>query len=730
MQEFELKFGKAHIFYPEATPERCTAALLLDIDPVHLVREQHGPQAQYVNDRPYVASSLMSVALAHVYRSALNGQSNERPVLAATAIPFTARLAVVQCRGGESILRRLFEPLGYAVAAQAYPLDEQYPDWGQSNYFTLELTATIRLQDLLTHLYVLLPVLDAEKHYWIGPDEVEKLLRRGEGWLAQHPERDLIARRYLKVQRLVRAALLQLAEEDIPDPDAVEEAHAQEEAAIEQGLSLHQQRLGAVLAVIKNAGAQRVLDLSCGEGRLLELLLAEKSFTQIVGMDVSQRVLELAAKRLRLEQLSPVQRERVQLIHGALTYRNRRLAGYDAAAVVEVIEHLDAPRLATFERVLFEFAWPKMVVYGHTPVPEPEWLNRTINIDTGCVLGGRLTALRYPERELVSVPALRTYAELARPFLAPEPQAPLTAQQQHDDLLDIEGVLGKRFVSTRLHHNVTIREENAAAALEVMSRFAANPKWLVYLPPTMSPVETTQQPGLLEHPSEAFAYYRHEGVSQVVCEEKHMGSRAVVIVCRDEEVARERFGVMGEGIGICYTRTGRRFFNDPALETEFLARVRSAVDASGLWEDLKSDWLCHDPLFMATPYQVIDLTEPASQAVGVAWWEALTGRGGEGMVVKPLSFVARGRRGLIQPAVKCRGRDYLRIIYGPEYAAPEHLARLRSRSLARKRSLALREFALGVEALERFVQREPLYRVHECVFGILALESEPVDPRL
>jgi 3' terminal RNA ribose 2'-O-methyltransferase Hen1 len=254
--------------------------------------------------------------------------------------------------------------MGYTVIAEPYLLDEKYPDWGQSDYFTVTLTATQRVSALLTHLYVLLPVLDAEKHYWVGDDEVEKLLRHAQGWLTQHPEREFITRRYLKHKRkrLVRAALARLVEEEIPDPDAAEEAHAQEEAKIEQHLSLHEQRLGAVMAVLKNSRARRVLDLGCGEGRLLQLLLAEKSFTEIVGMDVSYRALEVAAERLHLDRLPPMQRQRIQLIHGALTYRDHRLAGYDAAAVVEVIEHLDSSRLPSFERVLFEFARPGLVV--------------------------------------------------------------------------------------------------------------------------------------------------------------------------------------------------------------------------------------------------------------------------------------------------------------------------------------------------------------------------------
>jgi protein phosphatase len=497
-----------------------------------------------------------------------------------------------------------------------------------------------------------------------------------------------------------------------------------------------------------------------------------------------------------------------------------------------------------------EYRGSAMVVYGHTPVPEPEWLNGTVNVDTGCVFGGKLTALRYPEREFVSVPARQTYCAPARPFLAADRQEALSAQQQHDDILDADDVLGKRIVSTRLQRNVTIREENATAALEVMSRFAADPRWLLYLPPTMSPCETSREPGLLEHPAEAFSYFRSQGVPQVVCEEKHMGSRAVVVVCRDQGVARERFGVAAGEAGIVYTRTGRRFFNDHGLETAFLDRLRSAMTKAGFWNDLQTSWACLDcelmpwsakaqallrsqyaavgaagtaalpevigaleqaaqrmqgddfakttgvldrfrgrqhcveqfvtayreycwnveavsdlklapfhllategrvhtnqdhvwhmetlaevcredaELLLATAFKVIDLTNVDSVAAGIDWWTELTGNGGEGMVVKPTDWIVRGKKGLVQPAVKCRGKEYLRIIYGPDYDSRENLSRLRGRSLGRKRSLALREFALGIEALERFVRREPLRRVHECVFGVLALESEPVDPRL
>ena len=493
-----------------------------------------------------------------------------------------------------------------------------------------------------------------------------------------------------------------------------------------------------------------------------------------------------------------------------------------------------------------EYRGTATVVYGHTPVAEPQWINRTINIDTGCVFGGKLTALRYPEKELVSVPAHQTYYQPAKPLRDEGTERATLKTETYDDILNIDDVLGKRVISTRLHHNVTIREEHTVTALETISRFAVDPKWLVYLPPTMSPTETTSIPGLLEHPAEAFTYYRKQGVTNVVWEEKHMGSRAVVIVCRDPETAKKRFGVTEDTLGICYTRTGRRFFEDAALETELLEQVKAAMDKADYWETFSTDWICLDcelmpwsvkaqellrqqyapvgtsarvalgeavttleaaaqsgidvgtilqeyrqraeavteyvkayqqycwqvesiadlklapfhllategavyfdkdhlwhiqtlsklcqnsenNLLFTTRYGTVDVTDDTSQTEAIRQWEALTNEGGEGTVIKPLDFIVQGKRGLIQPAVKCRGREYLRIIYGPEYTLPQNLERLRARGLSHKRSLALREFALGVEALERFVHREPFSHVHECVFGILALESEPVDPRL
>jgi protein phosphatase len=486
-----------------------------------------------------------------------------------------------------------------------------------------------------------------------------------------------------------------------------------------------------------------------------------------------------------------------------------------------------------------------LVTYGHTPVPEPLWVNNTVDLDTGCVFGGRLTALRYPERETVSVPAAAVYYQPARPFL-PEDSAPPAVSTAADDLPDIADVLGKRSIETSLIRRITVQEENASAALELMSRFAIDPRWLIYLPPTMAPVETSRAERLLEHPAEAFAYFRHRGVPRVVCEQKHMGSRLCAIVCRNAEAAARRFGVDAQNPGgALYTRTGRAFFADAALEAELLARLRAAATAAGFWQRFETDWLLLDcellpwsakaggllreqyaptgaagraglgaaladlaradapddeltplryrfeeravsveryveayrrycwpvdgvedlriapfhllasegavhtdtdhlwqmatladlcaadpALLVPTPFVEVDVTDPASEAAATAWWEELTAAGGEGMVVKPLQFVARRDGGLVQPGLKVRGGEYLRIVYGPEYTRAENLDRLRQRGVGRKRSLAINEFALGVEALQRFVRREPFHRVHECVFAILALESEPVDPRL
>jgi 3' terminal RNA ribose 2'-O-methyltransferase Hen1 len=364
VQSYDLSFGRAHVYYPEASADRCTACLLLDVDPVALVRGRgdwsSGLLDQYVNDRPYVASSLMSVAISQVLGSALGGRSQERADVVDVPIPLLARLDVLPIRGGEDLLSRLFTPLGYTIAATRHPLDENFPDWGAGHYYSVELTNTITLARLLQHLYVLIPVFDGRKHYYIGPAEVEKLLTKGAAWLSDHPERELITSRYLSRQpSLIRLALARLADDlapvELDDETAVEPAP-------ERDATLHEQRLGAVLATLRAAGATRVLDLGCGEGKLLRQLLADPQFTDIVGIDVSVKSLEIAHRRLRLDRLPDRQRERIQLLHGALTYRDDRLANFDAAAIVEVIEHLDPARLQAFERVVFEHARPRTIV--------------------------------------------------------------------------------------------------------------------------------------------------------------------------------------------------------------------------------------------------------------------------------------------------------------------------------------------------------------------------------
>jgi 3' terminal RNA ribose 2'-O-methyltransferase Hen1 len=363
VQSFSLPFGAARVFYPEASEARCTAALLLDVDPVGLVRRGRGGSsfalAEYVNDRPYVASSFLSVAMVNVFSTAMAGTCKGREELAASAIPLEAWLPVVPARGGEPLVRRLFEPLGYELEITPIVLDGQHLDWGDGRHVGIRLAGELRLAELLNHLYVLLPVLDDDKHYWVDETEIDKLLRRGEGWLAGHPERDLIVRRYLKQQaRLYHPALTQLDEAVPPaeDPDG-----PGREEQLEERVSLRDQRLGAVEAVLKGSGARRVLDLGCGPGALLERLL-RSDYERIVGVDVSVRALEQAARRLRLDTMHDAQRQRIELLHSPLTYRDKRLVGFDAAALVEVIEHLDPPRLWAAEQNVFASARPATVV--------------------------------------------------------------------------------------------------------------------------------------------------------------------------------------------------------------------------------------------------------------------------------------------------------------------------------------------------------------------------------
>ena len=359
-QCFELAWGEAKVFYPQARENLTTVAMMLELDPVKLVR-QGKTLEHYVNDRPYVASSFLSVALAKVFSTALAGRCRDKPELVNTSIPLTAKLPVIPCQGGETLLRKIFEPLGYRLTVKPLMLDAQFPEWGMSNYVSLELQQTITLQNLLSHLYVLIPVLDAQKHYWIGDEEVEKLLRHGQRWLKNHPEQELIAKRYLKrKRRLVRQALAQLVIEE--EPEQPEQRASPKEELLEQPLSLNQQRFFMVVDTLKKVGAKRLIDLGCGEGKLIKKLLQDSSFTEIVGLDVSYRCLEIAQEKLHLDRLPLRQRQRIKLLQGSLTYRDKRMFGYDAATVIEVIEHLDLPRIKAFERVLFEFAHPQTII--------------------------------------------------------------------------------------------------------------------------------------------------------------------------------------------------------------------------------------------------------------------------------------------------------------------------------------------------------------------------------
>jgi 3' terminal RNA ribose 2'-O-methyltransferase Hen1 len=366
-QSFSLSYGSAHVFYPEASEEVCTAALLLEIDPVDLVRGrgagEPGTLAQYVNDRPYVASSFLSVAIAEVLGSALGGRSRERPELVGQAIPLSASIEALPCRGGEAFLRRLFEPLGYALRTKRITLDEAFPSWGDSPYFQVTLERTGTLRELLTHLYVLVPVLDDKKHYWVGESEVDNLLAKGEGWLQDHPEREVIALRYLKHQRpLLRAAMARLVADDEADPEEAEDAKARAEDAVEETISLQEARLLAVIEALRGAEARTVLDLGCGEGKLLKRLLAEHAFGKIAGADVSMRSLTIAKDRLRLAELPEKQRRRVDLFQASALYRDARFSGFDAVVLAEVIEHVDLPRLPALARVVFAHARPRTVI--------------------------------------------------------------------------------------------------------------------------------------------------------------------------------------------------------------------------------------------------------------------------------------------------------------------------------------------------------------------------------
>ncbi|MFP3089705.1 3' terminal RNA ribose 2'-O-methyltransferase Hen1 [Treponema sp. TIM-1] len=909
-QTMELGFGRVQVFYPETGPLRCTAAMLLDIDPPDPGRggTKSPGIVDYVNDRPYTGSSFMSTAISSVYGTALAGRCAKKQELADTPLDLSAGLFMLPCRGGGRLPKLLFGPLGYEVESEApVLLDEQFPEWGNSPYLNLTIRGKVRLRDLLNHIYVLIPVFDQQKHYWIAGDEIDKLLNHGKGWLADHPAKALIARRYFKnLWVLTHTALDRLEGRRVDDPSPARTEKNDAGAALEPTNGarprLNMLRLETVAGVLKKNGAQSVLDLGCGEGNLLRLLLKEKNFTRITGVDVSPSALKHARKRLKLDQLPETEQKRFSLFQGSLTYRDKRFRGYDAAVLAEVIEHLDENRLDTLAALVFGDARPGMVVistpnvaynriYGRSNFRHRdhrfEWNREQFRLWAERIAGrygyevsfadiGQVDATQGAPTQMgvfVQGNFPRSGSGVEPPALCPgallDPAAGSGASQNHSSgaLPAVEDVLRELTIRTALHHDLVIDEEDRAAALEIMSRFSADPRWLIYLPPAMSPCRTSSLPEFIEHPQEAFAYYRKAGLDRVVCEEKHGGARAVIVLCRSPETALDRFGAADGPPGIIYTRIGRHFFDpaEAATEQAILERLGKVLDCSGFWEQFATDWvcldaeilpppakirrllpeqyapvgragrdglaagiallqqalsirgpaavapapaekqrghppadmhvaavlerfeqrkacldryteayrrchrtvssaddyrvapfhilategkvwnhethLCHletirrfmtetDPLFISTGHITVELNDQKALAAAADWWLRLTGFGGEGMIVKPVDFIARRGTELIQPALKCRGQEYLRLIYGPEYTMPENADPLRNRSLAKKRRLALAEFALGMEALERFVRKEPLHRFHECVFALLALENEAVDPRL
>ncbi len=870
--KFDLPFGDAYVTYTEATSTRCTAQLIVDVNPVELVRGREGSVNggtldAYVNDKPYSASSILAVALRRVYSSALAGQSKDRPELAKTPIPLECTIAALPSRRGPQTIHELFEPLGYEVSCHQHPLDPVHPEWGESHYHTVTIKGVVTVQALMTHLFILIPVLDDDKHYFVGDAEVDKLLRHAGPWLNDHPLNGLIVHRYLRNKRQLAnkamealAALRSVNEPEDGEEETVAEQPRVKEQELERQLSLHQQRHHAVLQVLKARGVKSVVDMGCGGGLFIKALMDDEQFQKVVGVEVSGWAVEKGRDKLRLrKQERP---DRVRLIQGSVTYRDSVLTRqkFDAAVSIEVIEHIEPHKLDIFALVLLGDVRPVLAVVT------------TPNIEYNCRFpflpaselrhkDHRFEWTRAEFQDWCRLQAVR-FGYLAE-FLPvgpvdPEVGAPSQMCVFHrnddvavvlppmDNLPCIEELLAGRRVETELCGAIEIYRDNARAAFETVNRFGVDPRWLIYVPPTMSPCETAAEGSdYLEYPGDAFDHFARHGIKKVVCERKHMGSRAVVVVCKDQSVARNRFGIDDPLAGCCYTRMGRRFFNDDVLEQQFIASVRQALTDAGIWDELQTGWVAMDcelmpwsakardlirrqyaapgaaataalplsidalrkaveqgqdvapllqkteerlvcvqkfraaynqycwpaetlsdyqlapfhllasegavhndkdhtwhmetlarvarasnGLVIATPCRVVDLTDPVQQSEAVNWWKEMTDAGGEGMVVKPLSFVAMDEHGPLQPAVKVRGREYLRIIYGPDYTMESHLQRLRQRGLRTKRRLALREFALGMESLCRFVQGESLARVHEPAFAVLALETECCDPRL
>lgn len=695
--------------------QRTTAVLQLDVDPVGLVRgknqQSNGLLAQYVNDRPFVANSFLSVAMVRVFAQSMAGKSKDRQALANRPLPFEVRIVPVALSGDLKLLAALFEPLGYTVTSPT--------------------------------------AVDGD---------------------------DFKLNKWLKGRSVTQTHGLDLT---VAELEQASETFRKQAADFIWDLRSHAWLADGKL-VIAHAGLKEEM-----HGR------------------------------------------------GSGLVRNFAMFGETTGEVDE----FGLPVRLEWAR---EYRGKADVVFGHTPMAEAEWLNHTMCIDTGCVFGGKLTALRWPERETVSIPAKTQYAVPAKPLHTDQS---LSAQQDHDRLLYFDDYATKMRIETRFKSTIQIPEENSLAALEVMSRFAVDLRWLIYLPPTMAACPTATEGPLLEHPDQAMDHFAGRGVTDLVVEEKHMGSRALLVVAKDADAAQARFGVEDGKAGVIFTRTGRPFFKDETEEAAVVARVGAAMQTAGLWDGLDTDWILldtelmpwsakaqdllkrqylptvaaakssasalldaisrarnaegleklrtqsearlsnanlmgqtidgycwaadsiedyriapfhilatdgrvhsdqphtwhmetlaklaeADPILQTTGWKQIDLNNAAHRQEVVDWWMTHTDKGGEGLVFKPNAFTLRGEKGLIQPAMKVRGRDYLRIIYGPDYDLPENIERLRQRGLGRKFSLAEREFKLGFEGLHRFVEGLPLSKVHECAVAVLALESEPVDPRL
>ncbi|HYH81631.1 MAG TPA: methyltransferase [Longimicrobium sp.] len=798
VRSVEIHGGRAHLFHP--APK--TAAVMLELDPLAVGAELSSPRYG-----GYAAGGILATAFG-LLLTAPGGDDQPRAV--------EARLPVLWCPAGEAVLTRLFGPLGYAVDAARLPLDPERPEGGKSAFFSVRLTGRQSLADVVSHLRVLLPLFD-DRPREVGGREAAELWDGGRAWLETHPERELIAWRLL---------------------------------GRTPGQGLHDRRHDAVLAALRESGARRVLDLGCGRGTLLHRLADDASFDEVVGVEVARDELAQAAARL-----APGGRGRV--LHGSLVYRDRRLAGFDAAALVEVIEHLDPPRLAALEDAVWAAARPETVVVTtpnveyNTLFPDGarlrhpdhrfEWTRAEFRAWAEGVAARHGYAVRFgaagPEDERVG-----PVTQMAV-FERRSPAAPAGALPPTDAGIRLEDVAGERTIATRLGGAVHVVADEAAAALEEMSRFAVDPRWLVHLSPTLPAAVNAAGEGALEHPRAALAYYRERGVEEVALQELDAGTRVTVVVCRDAEAARNRFGAMEGETGAVYSEGGRPFFATRAAEEAFMARVRAALEAGGLWDEPATGWVALEgvigpgvpvmrevnprlgpppavyfavaaaargaleaaeaelaravaagvdasallartqrraalvapfaaacrrafgstrtpeqlrlapvrllasegavhadrdprwhrdrlaPACRAAPHTlrdlaevVIDLTDAAAEADATAWWVAALARGDAGIVVHPLQSGRDGDSVPLAPTLQCRGDDALRLVHGPEHVLPEQRERLRGRGIGEDAGRAAREWALSVEALERFVRGEPVARVHECVFAALALK--------